>query len=74
MTHTKHGCTRRGSVARLYKVWAAIKQRCCNPNNRKFKNYGGRGLQMEDGWQDNYIAFAMYIEAVLGPKATGLHT
>lgn len=71
MIHIKHGCTRRGSVSKLYKVWAAIKQRCCNPRNPKFKNYGGRGIQMEADWRDNYVAFAFFVENALGPRPEG---
>lgn len=34
-----------------YYVWASMKQRCQNPNNRFYKHYGGRGIQVCEEWQ-----------------------
>jgi hypothetical protein len=34
----------------LYAIWLCIKQRCYNPNNPEYKNYGGRGIKMCDRW------------------------
>lgn len=31
--------------------WAAMKQRCLNPANSKYKNYGGRGIKICDRWK-----------------------
>lgn len=28
------------------KIWHGIKQRCTNPKNSHYKNYGGRGIKM----------------------------
>lgn len=41
----------------LYDVWTAIKQRCYNPNDNNYPNYGGRGIKMCDDWKNNYISF-----------------
>ena len=35
---------------KLYKVWASIKQRCTNPQNKRFSDYGGRGIDMCHEW------------------------
>lgn len=35
----------------LYGSWYAMKQRCSNPNNRSYKNYGGRGITFEKSWE-----------------------
>jgi len=32
-------------------------QRCCNPNNKGFKNYGGRGVSICDEWRNDYQLF-----------------
>ena len=48
VTHAKHGQWK----ARIYKIWGEMKQRCGNPNNRAFSNYGGRGIQVCEAWQD----------------------
>jgi hypothetical protein len=34
-----------------------MKQRCSNPNNRKFKDYGGRGITVCDEWANSFEAF-----------------
>ena len=34
----------------LYKVWAAMKDRCYNPNNQNYHSYGGRGIRICDDW------------------------
>ena len=37
---------------RLYWAWAAMRQRCENPRNRAYKNYGARGIRVCNEWQD----------------------
>lgn len=41
----------------LYKVWQAMKQRCNNPNNKAYKNYGARGIKVCDEWQEDFAQF-----------------
>ena len=36
----------------LYHVHNMMKQRCFNPNNKNFKDYGGRGIQVCKEWLD----------------------
>jgi hypothetical protein len=43
--NTRHGHARRGKVTRAYTCWVGMLQRCFNPNNKAYGNYGGR----EDG-------------------------
>ena len=55
-TNYKHG--EKGT--RLYSVWRAMKKRCLNPNNKNYKNYGGRGINVCNEWLDKnngYINF-----------------
>lgn len=35
----------------VYHVWRAMKQRCYNPNDKGWKNYGGRGIKVCERWQ-----------------------
>jgi hypothetical protein len=44
--HLKHGMCK----TRIYFIWKTMRQRCLNPNNRKYKNYGGRGIKICDAW------------------------
>lgn len=39
-----------------YGVWANMLQRCSNPNNIGWKNYGGRGVRVCDHWR-SFAAF-----------------
>jgi hypothetical protein len=47
----KHGHTSRtlGATSE-YSAWKAMRQRCENPNNRSWKDYGGRGITVCDRW------------------------
>ena len=42
---------------RLYRIWAAMKQRCYNPKRVKFEHYGGRGIIVCNEWKDNFDSF-----------------
>lgn len=42
---------------RLYEVWKTMKQRCGNPNNSSYKNYGARGICVCDEWKDSFQNF-----------------
>ena len=43
-----HGC----SDTRLYRVWSSMRDRCNNPNNDHYHNYGGRGITICPEWDD----------------------
>ncbi len=40
-----------------YAVWNAMKRRCANPNDAKFKDYGQRGLKVCQRWIDSFENF-----------------
>lgn len=49
------GCqrgTHKMSRTRFYGIWNAMKQRCSNPNNCEYMNYGGRGITYDPKWED----------------------
>jgi hypothetical protein len=35
---------------KLYIVWNGMRQRCYNPKNKAYKNYGGRGISVAPEW------------------------
>jgi hypothetical protein len=49
-----------------YKTWAGIIQRCTNPNNHAFRNYGGRGIAVCDKWL-TYDGFRDDVPQAPGP-------
>lgn len=52
----KHGGTVEHKQERLYRVWANIRKRCTNPNDKNYKHYGGRGISCCPEW-DEYASF-----------------
>lgn len=40
-----------------YNCWAAMKQRCMNPKDRFFHDYGGRGIRVCERWSESFDAF-----------------
>lgn len=53
-----------------YTIWLNIKSRCFNKNDKGYKNYGGRGITLWDGWINDSVAFVEYI----GKKPTLKHS
>lgn len=41
----------------IYKLWAGVKNRCYNPNDHKYPQYGGRGITVCDEWKNSYESF-----------------
>ena len=41
-----------GTRTKLYRVWCSMKERCANPNNKRFQRYGGRGISVCQEWLD----------------------
>lgn len=59
----KEGMSQRASKhhgfgTRLYNIWNSMRQRCNNPNNHAYHNYGGRGIKICPEWDD----FAVFRE------------
>lgn len=42
---------------KTYDAWHGMKQRCFNPANKAWKNYGGRGITVCDRWKDSFEFF-----------------
>jgi len=40
-----------------YTIWQAMKRRCNNPTDRRYADYGGRGITVCEAWQDSYEQF-----------------
>lgn len=50
---TKHG----KSNTPEYSIWKGMKERCNNPKNKSYHNYGGRGIKVFDRWLDSFENF-----------------
>ena len=42
---------------RTYNIWRSMRQRCSNPNNDHYHQYGGRGITVCERWQNSYDDF-----------------
>ena len=42
---------------RLYNIWANMKQRCTNPAQPRYKDYGGRGIYLCKEWENSFESF-----------------
>lgn len=56
-----HGMTK--SHKNLYWVWAAMIQRCENPLQADYKNYGARGISVCLAWRNDFSEFARWAES-----------
>lgn len=64
MRKSKHGMWQ----SPTYKVWQCIKQRCLNPNNQAFADYGGRGITVDPRWSADFREFV----ADMGERPPGM--
>src|SRR5262245_25860846 len=53
-TRCKHRSyeSRQKSKTPEYEAWLALIQRCTNPKNPRWKDYGGRGITVCDAWRE----------------------
>lgn len=66
----KHGGSarkHRGGDFAEYKIWEQMIDRCCNPNNSRYADYGGRGITVDPRWRTDFAAF----RADMGPRPPG---
>jgi hypothetical protein len=61
--HKTHGMTK----TKEYAIWATMVQRCTNPNDINYHNYGGRGIDLDIRW----CAFENFY-ADMGAKPDGM--
>lgn len=54
----------------LYMAWWGMRDRCANPNNKKYHLYGGRGIKVCDRWLTDVLTFI----ADMGPKPSPQHS
>ena len=47
---TKHRHNKRGKETRTHRSWRHIIDRCTNPNNAHYQDYGGRGIKVCKEW------------------------
>lgn len=49
---TIHGHKRFGRESKHYARWRNMHRRCSNPTHRQYPSYGGRGIYVDERWQE----------------------
>lgn len=47
----------------IYHIWTVMKDRCFNPKNKNYSNYGGRGIRVCDEWINDFMSFYNWANA-----------
>jgi hypothetical protein len=66
----KKSTARRKPKTPEYVAWQHMIQRCIGANDKRFKDYGGRGITVCDEWRHDFMAFFNYI----GPRPSKKHS
>ncbi len=65
----RHGhCSRKGKRTAEYTAWASMRDRCHNRNNKRYADWGGRGITICKRWSD----FTNFLED-MKPKPSPRH-
>lgn len=53
-----------------YRVWQDIKDRVLNPKNKRYADYGGRGIKVYEPWIYDFMEFFRHV----GPRPDNTHS
>jgi hypothetical protein len=67
---TTHGHSRGGICSSEYKTWCGMIQRCHNPNDKSYPDYGQRGIRVYQQWRESFEKFI----ADMGLKPSRFHS
>ena len=56
----KHGLR----YTKEYRIWCHIKWRCYNEKCDRYKDYGFRGIKLQESWIENVVDFINYIKSL----------
>lgn len=61
LVNTKHGHTPRSGPTVEYRAWCNMIDRCYRISNKRYVNYGGRGITVSPGWRHDFSAFFAHV-------------
>lgn len=53
----RHGYAKVGELRPEWRTWAGMLQRCHNPKDKFYSDYGGRGIEVCDRWKESFDNF-----------------
>jgi len=65
----KHGHGSKGKESKIYRAWRNMKDRCTNPKNKRYKNYGGRGITVCYRWSNKRNGFKNFLVDIGEPPS-----
>ena len=65
-----HGHARRGQHSLTHSAWRRARERCTSPSDKRWKDYGGRGITICDRWSTPGTGFLNFL-ADMGEKPLG---
>lgn len=68
----KHGHSKRNRQSKIYITWKNMKARCNKTNNKRCKDWGGRGITVCERWSNKINGFQNFLEDI-GEPPTNKH-
>lgn len=69
-----HGEAKKGLLSAEWRTWRGMKQRCLNPNNPKYRIYGGRGITVFAPWIKSFARFLHYVLNTIGRRPSSKYS
>lgn len=67
-TRTCGSCNDDTKYPKEYKCWEGIYARCYSSYRKEYKNYGGRGITMQQSWRQDFLHFLADVGLAPGPE------
>lgn len=65
-----HGHAKQGNQSCEYRTWSRMIFRCENPKDKRWKDYGGRGIRICKRWRNSFEQFLLD----MGPRPSAIHS
>lgn len=70
---TSHRQTHGRTKSPEYRAWTGLKERCLNPKNKQYVNYGARGISIDATWLEPGSGFQRFLSD-MGERTSAKHS